>query len=71
MIFVVAVQMFTNVLLNVPEDLNELRTQAGRQDLFNWMSVAFYLLFFFCRKKFKVHPFFIVIAGAVCGMIFY
>lgn len=71
MIFVVAVQMFTNVLLNVPEDLNELRTQAGRQDLFNWMSVAFYLLFFFFRKKFKVHPFFIVIAGAVCGMIFY
>lgn len=71
MIFVIAVQMFCNVLLFVPEDIKVLAKVQGWQEFFNWMSLSFYLIFFYLRHKFKIHPFFIVIMGACVGMLFY
>lgn len=71
MIFVIAVNMFCNVLLFVPEDIKVLATAQTWKDLFNWMSISFYLIFFYFRHKFKLHPFFIVVMGAAVGMLFY
>ena len=71
MIFVIAVNMFSNVLLYVPEDLRTLLTLSGIRSLFNWMSISLFLFFFYLRNKFKLHPFFIVVLGACAGILFY
>lgn len=70
MIFVIAVQLCTSILLNIPEDLKTLLVRDNWKDLFNWMNLSGFLILFYVRKRFKLHPIFIVLFGAVFGILF-
>lgn len=73
MIFVIAVNMFCNVLMFLPKDMEGMEDIARRQafcELFNWMNLCGYMLMFYLRHRFKWHPFFIVIFGALFGITF-
>lgn len=71
MIFVIAVKLCLTVLLKIPEDYSLLLKLETWKEVFQWMSISFYLILFYLRMKFKIHPFFIVCIGAVIGIIFY
>lgn len=71
MIFVIAVNMFMNVLVVKPEDIKSLADFHLWKDLFNWMNTSFYCLFLFLRHRLKIHPFFVVCLGALCGIVFF
>lgn len=71
MIFVIAVNMCLNILVNVPSELKELCNLSTWKNLFNWMNLSSYFIFLWMRKKFNLHPFFVVCAGAVFGLIFF
>ena len=67
MVLVAAVNIFLIVLLNIPA----FKTSFLITDLFRWKPFAFYVLALvalFCLKK--LHPVFIVLGGAVFGIIF-
>ena len=70
MVLVICVQMLMNVLIYVPQDLRVLYTTAGWKEFFNWMNISGYCLFFWLRHRFKWHPFFVVICGALFGIVF-
>lgn len=71
MIFVIAVNMCLNILFYVPEDIKVLCTMAGWKELFNWMNISLYFVFLWLRKKFNLHPFFVVCLGAAFGVLFF
>ena len=71
LIFVIMVNMFLNVLIVVPEDISLLAKAQAWKDFFNWMNITFYLIFLFLRRKYKLHPFFLVCLGAVSGLVFF
>lgn len=73
MVFVIAVNMFCNVILFLPENcsnLNDFYRKIVWKDLFNWMNLSGYMFMFYLRHHFKLHPFFIVLLGAVFGIVF-
>lgn len=73
MIFVIAVNLFCNVLMFLPEDMDGMEDVVRRHafsELFSWMNLCGYMLMFYLRHRFKWHPFFIVIFGALFGIIF-
>ena len=67
-------QIFVFALLNLPEGAGLRGTlSAAREnifELFNPVNIAAYALFTFLFFKFKLHPIFIIVAGAVFGIIF-
>lgn len=71
MIFVIAVNMCLNILVSVPADYKVLLSTAGWKELFNWMNLSLYFVFLWLRVKFKLHPFFVVCAGALFGILFF
>lgn len=71
LIFVIMVNMFLNVLIVVPEDISLLAKAQAWKDFFNWMNIFFYLIFLFLRRKYKLHPFFLVSLGAIFGLVFF
>ena len=60
--------MFT--LVNVPESFAMLKSVEAWKELFNWTSLAAYAILVFLLFKVKVHPIFVIILGAVFGIIF-
>ena len=71
MIFVISVQMCTSILLNLPSDLKLFLVRSSWKEFFNWMNISFFLLMFYLRRRFKLHPIFIVLLGALFGIAFY
>ena len=71
MIFVIAVNMCLNILINVPKDYKVLLSTSGWKELFNWMNLSMYFVFLWLRTKFKLHPFFVVCVGALFGVLFF
>lgn len=71
MIFVIAVQMCTSILLNLPSELKLFLLRSSWKEFFNWMNISFFLLMFYLRRRFKLHPIFIVLLGALFGIAFY
>ena len=68
-------QIFVFALLNIPDGgLYGLKAAFSSVDnflaLFNWINIAAYIVFTFVFFKFKLHPIFVIIAGAVFGIIF-
>ena len=67
-------QIFVFALLNLPEGAGFKGVlSAAREnifELFNPVNIAAYALFTFLFFKFKLHPIFIIVAGAVFGIIF-
>lgn len=70
MIFVITVNLFSTILLNIPQDISVLSVRESWKDLFDWMNITAFLVFFYVRRKFKLHPFFVVCMGAVFGLLF-
>jgi len=70
LILVPGLQIFIFAVLNLPENIGVLKDIAEWKNLFNWMNLAMYELFAVLLFKFKLHPFFIIVMGAVFGMIF-
>ena len=68
------IQIFEFALLNVPEGAGLREVFAsGREGflgLFRWVNIAAYAFFTFLFFKFKLHPIFIIVLGAVFGIIF-
>lgn len=67
MVLVAMVNVFKIALLNLPE----FASGGGWMSLFRWESIIFYaaaLVILFCFKK--LHPVFVVLAGAVFGILF-
>lgn len=65
-VIVAAVNIFLLALVNLPASWADFDIKT----LFELKSLAAYAVFAFVFFKFKVHPVFIMIAGAVFGMIF-
>ena len=67
MVLVAAMNIFLLALLDIPL----FKISGVLLDLFRWKSVAFYVISLFVLFRFrKVHPVFIVIAGAFFGILF-
>lgn len=66
-------QIFVFALLNVPDGLGfSAVISLARQDffsLFDFVSIAAYLFFTFLFFKFKLHPIFIIVLGALFGIM--
>ena len=66
MVRVAAMNIFLLALLNIPS----FKITGVLLDLFRWKSVVFYIISLFVLFRFrKVHPVFIVIAGAFFGIL--
>lgn len=70
MILVPGVQIFIFALINVPGQWSVLTTLEGWKSLFDWVSLAGYAVFAFLLFKMKLHPIFMLVLGAVFGIIF-
>ena len=67
LILVAMVSVFVVSLLNIPL----FRETAVIQDLFRWKSLLFYALCLVVVLRFKkIHPVFVVVAGALFGVLF-
>lgn len=64
-VFVAAVNVFMVALLNVPASWSNFDFRT----LFNWIYLCGYAVFTFLLFKFKLHPIWVVIMGAVFGII--
>lgn len=65
-----AINIFVFALVNVPESIQALTTAAGWKGLFDWINLAAYAVFAFLLLKFKLHPIFLLVLGAIFGIIF-
>lgn len=68
-------QIFMFALLNLPDGgFSSLKdffySRESFLTLFNWKNIAAYLLFTAAFFKLNLHPIFVIIAGAVYGIIF-
>lgn len=70
LILVPCVQIFIFAIMNIPSDISVLKTLEGWKALFDWINFAAYGVFAFLLIRFKLHPIFIIILGAVFGIIF-
>jgi len=64
-VFVAAVNVFIVALLNVPASWSDFDFKT----LFNWIYLCGYAVFTFLLFKFKLHPIWVVILGAIFGII--
>lgn len=64
------VNIFILALMNLPGSPADFAVLDTWKNLFNWSSLAAYAIFTFVLFKFKMHPVFIIIAGAVFGIFF-
>ena len=75
LVFLPFLQTFMFALLNLPAGGFSAVKEAfssweSFSALFNWMNIAAYALFTFVFFRFKLHPIFVIIAGALYGIIF-
>ncbi len=70
LILVPVVQVIMFTLINKPESLSAFKNLQTWKELFNWTSLAAYAVFAFLLFKVKLHPIFVIILGAVFGIIF-
>ena len=68
-ILVAGIQVFIVALMNVPFPHGSLATLEGWKNLFVWPSVAFYIGALIVLMKTKIHPVFVMLLGAVFGII--
>ena len=64
LIAVAAVEVFKTSLLNI--DL--FAKTKNFLDIINWEHFILFLIIFLVNKKFKLHPIFIILLSAVCGI---
>ena len=69
-IAVAAAQIFVVALLIVPSSWKDLLSFNGIAGFFNWQSVFFYVIGIILLFKTKIHPLFVVVLGAVFGILF-
>ncbi len=69
-ILVPAVNIFILALMNLPASPAAFTNIQTWQTLFKWPSLAAYAVFAFALFKFKLHPIFIIVAGAFFGILF-
>ncbi|MDE5897696.1 MAG: chromate transporter [Treponemataceae bacterium] len=70
LIFVAALNIFLLALVNVPDDWRSLASPDGWRALFNWPCATFYTLAISVLSRTKLHPVFLILAGAAFGVIF-
>jgi chromate transporter len=63
------IQIFVFALLNVPQSQFHFSAQSMAA-LFKWKNIAAWLVFVFVFFRFKVHPIFVIAAGALFGILF-
>ena len=67
-------QIFVFALLNVPEGAGLAGVVSSAREnifaLFDFVNIAAYAVFTFLFFKFKLHPIFIIVLGAVFGIMF-
>ena len=68
-ILVAAIQVFIVALMNTPFSFASLSTLEGWKNLFVWPSVAFYIAALIVLMKTKIHPVFVMLLGAVFGIL--
>lgn len=64
LIVVAAAEVFKTSLLN----LDLFAKTKNFLDLVNWEHLILFLILFLVNKKFKLHPIFIILLSAVCGI---
>lgn len=69
LILVPVIQIFSFTLINVPESIESLAHIEGWKTLFNWINLAAYSVFTFLLFKFKLHPIYVIILGAIFGIV--
>lgn len=62
-------QIFVFALLNLPDSSFNFSVQS-LINLFKWTNLAAYFVFVFVFFKFKLHPIFVILAGALFGILF-
>lgn len=71
LILVPAVQIFVFTIMNIPQNYKDIFSLAGIKGIFDWYNLLAYAVFTFLLFKFKkMHPIFIIILGAIFGIIF-
>ena len=68
-ILVAAIQVFIVALMNTPFSFASLSTLEGWKNLFVWPSLAFYIAALIVLMKTKIHPVFVMLLGAVFGIL--
>ena len=68
-ILVAAAQVFVVALMNMPLPQGSLLTLEGWKNLFVWPSFAFYIAALIVLMKTKIHPVFVMLLGAVFGIL--
>ena len=63
------VKIFVFALVNIPDSPFKLSGQSLLA-LFNLTNLAAYFVFVFAFFKFKLHPIFVIVAGALFGILF-
>ena len=69
-ILVAAAQVFIVALISPSFSLVSLLTLEGWKNLFVWPSLAFYTAALIVLMKTKIHPVFVMLLGAVFGIVF-
>ena len=70
LVMVAVAHVFALSLLSVPESAAALRTLAGWSGLFKWKSILFYAAAVFFSVRTKLHPAFLILFGALFGILF-
>ena len=68
-ILVAAAQVFIVALMNMSLPHGFLSTLEGWKNLFVWPSLAFYIAALIVLMKTKIHPVFVMLLGAVFGIL--
>ena len=69
-ILVAAAQVFIVALISPSFSLASLSTLEGWKNLFVWPSLAFYTAALIVLMRTKIHPVFVMLLGAVFGIVF-
>lgn len=70
LILVPVVQVILFTLVNIPTSFDALLSLDAWKTLFNWQNLAAYAVFVFLLFKPKIHPIFIILLGALYGVLF-
>ncbi len=70
LIFVATFHIFCIALLNLPENLSELKEASAWLHLVNWKSLVLYIPSLFLAFWKKSHPVILILLGAIFGIFF-
>lgn len=70
LIFVATINIFVLTLFNLPESFFLIKNKETFVNIFNWPNITFYIIALLTIKKTNIHPIFLILAGALFGIIF-